>query len=94
MTTEITHIGFDVYAEREWRGVHCFPRPTMGGMKLHALGVENYVYTPFTRGDAAKYHGARPMLPARFLVSEATLACLREEVRAHLARIDRGEVSV
>jgi hypothetical protein len=84
-----------VYLEADdGRGVHAFARPTVGGMRLPALGVENYVYTPFRRGDAAKYNGARPMLPASFAVSEATLVTIRTAVRAHLADIAAGRVEV
>lgn len=90
---EFTTIGFDVYAEHNGRGIHAFPRPAVGGMGLPALGVENYVYVPFLRGDPAKYRGARPMLPASFPVSDATRAAIQAAVREHLAKIDRGEVA-
>ena len=90
----ITTIGFDVYAEADGRGVHAFARPAVGGMRLPALGVEGYVYVPFRRGDPAKFKGARPMLPATFPVSDATLAAVRDAVRKHLADIDAGRVTV
>lgn len=90
---KVTTIGFDVYLEADdGRGVHAFARPTIGGMRLPALGVADYVYVPFRRGDPAKFKGARPMLSATFPVSDATLRVVRLGVRAHLADIDAGRV--
>lgn len=87
-----SYIGSSVYIESNGRGLHAFPRPAIGGMKLAALGVEDYVYVCFKRGTSST--GAHPMLPASFPVSYETLQTLRSIVREHLANIDAGKVEI
>ena len=84
-------IGFDVYGETETGfQVQALPwRAGLGGAPK--LGVEDYVVTCAQRVSGEFRRGA--LRKADRVATEAELTAMREQVRNHLAAIDRGEVN-
>ena len=84
-------IGFAVYGETA-SGFQVQAIPWRSGLSgAPKLGVEDYVVTCAQRVSGEFRRGA--LRKADRMASEEELAAMREQVRNHLAAIDRGEVN-